>query len=206
MSFSIKQVKAILSTHNIPVDELDRCAEELCSRHTADLDSIKEERDGFKKDAETLASVQKELEDLKAAQAGGNAFEVKYNALKEEFDQYKADVANKETAAKTRDAYKALLKETGVSEKRVDAVLKVTDLSSVKLDAEGKIEGAEELAKSIKTEWADFITTNGKTGAETANPPANDGNSFKDLPLADKMKYANEHPTDAAVREWLNKK
>lgn len=188
----------------------DEKIDQIIEAHTETVDALKEQRDGYKADAEKLATVQAELDQLKADAAKNsgenNTFKVKYDALKEEFDQYKAEVANKETAAKTRDAYKALLKETGVSEKRIDAVLKVTDLSSVKLDAEGKIEGAEELAKSIKTEWADFITKDGKQGAETATPPANDGNTFKDLSLADKMKYANEHPNDAAVREWLNKK
>ena len=180
MAFSIKQIKAILSEHNMPVDDLDKAAEDICARHSADLDSIKEERDALKKDAETLASVQKELSDLKAATADGkkNAFEVKYNAIKEEFENFKKDVDAKETKAKKEAAYKALLKEVGVSEKRIDAVLKVSDLDSVKLDSDGKIENASELKKSIKDEWSDFIATDGKRGADTPTPPAG-GKVFK---------------------------
>lgn len=188
----------------------DEKIDQIIEAHTETVDALKEQRDGFKAEAEKLVTVQAELNKLKdeAAKNGGenNSYKVKYDALKEEFDKFKTDVETKETTAKIREAYKGLLKDAGVSEKRIDAVLKVTDLSAVKLDAEGKLEGAEELTKSIKTEWADFITKDGKQGAETATPPANDGNTFKDLSLADKMKYANEHPNDAAVREWLNKK
>ena len=181
MAFSIKQIKAILSEHNMPVDELDKAAEDICARHSADLDSIKEERDSFKKDAETLASVQKELNDLKAATSDGkkNAFEVKYNAIKEEFDNYKHDIEAKETKAKKEAAYRALLKEVGVSEKRLDAVLRVSDFDSIKLDADGKIENASDLKKSIKDEWSDFIVQNGVKGAYTATPPVGGGKSYK---------------------------
>ena len=59
MSFSVKQIKAILSNHNMPVEDLEGAAEEICSKHSADMDAIKEERDNLKQDAETLTSVQK---------------------------------------------------------------------------------------------------------------------------------------------------
>ena len=181
MAFSIKQIKAILSDHNMPVDDLDKAAEDICARHSADLDSIKEERDALKKDAETLATVTKELNDLKAATADGkkNVYEVKYNAIKEEFDNYKKDIEAKETKSKKEAAYRTLLKETGISEKRIDAVLRVSDVDSVKLDEDGKIENASELKKSIKEEWSDFIVTTGVKGAETATPPSGSGKSYK---------------------------
>lgn len=168
MAFSIKQIKAILSEHGLSVDELEKTAEEICSRHTADLDSIKEERDKYQKDAETLVSVQAELDKLKK-----DPYEVKYNALKEEYDQYKADIKAKETKEKTTEAYRELLKEAGVSEKRREAVLKVSDLSKVKFDAQGAVEGKDALIQDIKTEWADFIATEGTQGANPANPPKN---------------------------------
>jgi len=181
MAFSIKQIKAILSEHNMPVDDLDKAAEDICARHSADLDSIKEERDSFKKDAETLASVQKELNELKEATNGGkkNAFEVKYNAIKEEYDNYKRDIEAKETKSKKEAAYRALLKEVGVSDKRIDAVLKVTDLDDAKLGEDGKFENASDLKKSIKDEWSDFIVTNGQKGADVSNPPAGGGKTYK---------------------------
>ena len=53
-------------------------------------------------------------------------------------------------------AYRALLKEAGVSEKRIDTVLKVSDIDGIEL-ADGKIKNADELTESVKKEWADFI-------------------------------------------------
>ena len=181
MAFSIKQIKAILSEHNMPVDDLDKAAEDICARHSADLDSIKEERDNLKKDAEALASVQKELADLKEATGGGkkNAFEVKYNAIKEEYAEYKKGVEEKETKGKKEAAYRALLKESGISEKHIDKILRVTDFDGVNLDNDGKIENLADLKKNIKDEWSDFIVTNGKQGANTPNPPAGGGKVYK---------------------------
>lgn len=180
MAFSVKQVKAILSSHNIPVDELDKCAEEICSRHAADFDSIKEERDTYKKDAETLVSVRKELDDLKAAaeKDGKDPFKVKYEAIKEEYENYKKDQTAKETKAAKSSAYRALLKEAGISDKRLDAVLKVSDIDGIELDKDGKIKDAEKLTETIKSEWADFISTSEKKGAETKTPPVG-GNNVK---------------------------
>ena len=176
MSFSIKQIKAILSSHNLPVDELDKTAEEICSRHSADMDSIKEERDTYKKDAETLATVQKELDDLKA-KAGDNTFEQKFHDMEKKYNDLVKENELKETTAKVKEAYKALLKDAGVSEKRLESVLKVTDISAMKLDKDGKLEGSDELTNNIKTEWADFIETKGTQGANPATPPANNPNN-----------------------------
>ena len=57
--------------------------------------------------------------------------------------------------------------------KRLESVLKVSDVDSVELDDNGAIKGADKLAESIKSEWADFITTTETRGASTSNPPAN---------------------------------
>ncbi len=186
MAFSIKQIKAILSNHNMPVDELDKAAEEICGRHTADLDSIKEERDSYKKDAETLAAVQQELDDLKAK--SGDTFEQKFKDMEKKYNDLVAENERKETTAKIQNAYRALLKEAGVSDKRLESVLKVTDISNMKLDKDGKLATASELSQSLKTEWADFITKDGQHGADPANPPdsnpSNPGNTGRAKQLA----------------------
>lgn len=187
----------------------DEKIDQIIEAHTETADALKEQRDSFKADAEKLATVQAELDKLKedAAKNSGedSTYKVKYEAIKEEFETYKNDIAAKETISKIREAYRSLLKSTGVAEKRIESVLKVTPLSELKLDEEGKLADEDKLKESIQTEWADFIAKDGKVGAEVATPPANEGNTFNDLSLADKMKFANEHPDDAAVREWLKK-
>ncbi len=151
----------------------DEQVDSVIEMHTETVDALKESRDTYKTDADKLPELQAELDKLKAkvGEDGKNPFEVKYNALKEEFDQYKNEVTGKETARAKEEAYKELLKSAGVSEKRISAVLKVTDLKSLKLDAEGKLENAEDLTNSIKTEWSDFIATEKKEGVDVPNPP-----------------------------------
>ena len=125
--------------------------------------------------------MKEELATLKKAakENGGNSFEKQYNDLKKEYDDYKAGVETKELNAKKESAYKALLKDAGVSDKRFDSILKVTSLDGIELGEDGKIKDAENLTKSIKSEWADFIVSENKQGAKTPTPPANNGGTTK---------------------------
>ena len=139
------------------------------------MDGLKDQIATLKGDAEKFPEVQKELDELKAAaeKDGKSSWKVKYDAIKEEFETYKAEQTAKEAA------YRALLKQAGVSEKRIDAVLKVTDLDGIELDKDGAVKNADEVTKAIKTEWADFIQTTQTVGANTATPPANNGSVLK---------------------------
>jgi len=176
MALSRRMLKAM----GIDEEKID----EIIAAHSETVDALKDQRDSFKADAEKLPAVEKELADLKeaAGQNGGSAWEVKYNALKEEkeavekqFADFKAQTeAEKTTAAKDK-AYRAMLKEIGISEKRIDAVMRVTDLSSVDLDEKGAIKEVAKVKDAAKNEWADFIVTNTETGAKVETPPQNTG-------------------------------
>lgn len=165
--------RKFLTAMGIDEEKID----EIITAHTDTVNALKEQRDGYKEDAEKLPEIEKELNDLKEQHKddGENPFEVKYNALKEEFNDYKKEVAAKETKAAKKTAYKALLKEAGINEKRIDSVLKVTDIDKIELDDEGNIKDSETLKNNIKTEWADFIVQTSTQGANTATPPANNG-------------------------------
>ena len=166
--------RKFLSALGIEADKVD----EIINAHTETVDALKHERDSYKADAEKLPEVQKELNSIKEQAAkndGKNPFEVKYNAIKEEFENYKKEQTAKETKAKKADAYRAILKEAGVSEKRIDAVLRVSDIDGLKIDKDGAVEGKDALLESIKKDWSDFIVTQGTQGAKTPNPPANGG-------------------------------
>lgn len=152
----------------------DEKIDQIIEAHTETVDALKEERDRYKGDADKLEDVQKKLDEANKTIESGNkdSYKVKYEAIKEEFDSYKADITAKESKSAKESAYKALLKEAGVSEKRLEAVLKVSDVNSIELDKDGKVKDADQLKASIKTEWADFIVTEGKQGAGTATPPS----------------------------------
>lgn len=104
---------------------------------------------------------------------GAEKWKTKYEALKEDFDTYKKDVSAKETKATRENAYRALLKEAGVSEKRIDKVLKVSDIDDLEMGEDGKFKDADKLIKDIKEEWSDFIVSSGTKGATVTTPPAN---------------------------------
>lgn len=144
----------------------------IIEAHTDVVDALKEERDRYKADAEKLPAVEKELKELKAS---GGDFEAKYNDLKKQFDDYKSEQSAAAEKAAKETAYKEMLKEAGVSEKRIASVMRVTNLTDIQLDKEGKLKDKEKLVENVKAEWADFIDTKSEKGADTPTPPENKG-------------------------------
>ena len=165
--------RKFLAALGIEQDKID----EIIDNHTETVNALKEERNQYKEDAEKLPGIQKELDDLKKAaeKNGENPYKAQYDDLKKEFDEYKAGVTEKELKAKKTEAYRELLKDIKVSDKRIDAILKVSDVGAVELDDEGNLKGADDLKKTLKTEWADFIVSEEQKGAETKTPPQGDG-------------------------------
>lgn len=101
-------------------------------------------------------------------------WKTKYDALKEDFDTFKNDVSAKEAKANRQNAYKELLKKAGVSEKRINSVLRVADIDNLEME-NGKFKDAEKLVDGIKEEWADFIESTHTEGADVPTPPTNNG-------------------------------
>lgn len=163
--------RKFLSALGIEADKID----EIINAHSETVEALKSERDGYKETADKYDQVKKDLD--KANQkiedlSKDDAYKVKYDALKEDFDEYKKGIETEKSNNSKKEAYKAVLKEIGISEKRIDAVTKLAELDKIKLDKEGKIEGVEDLKKTLAEEWSDFIVTEGKEGADTATPPA----------------------------------
>lgn len=151
----------------------DEKIDQIVDAHTETVDALKEERDKYKTDSDKLSTIQKELDDAKKALEAGekDPYKVKYDALKEDFDEYKRGVEEKETKATKKAAFESLLKEIGISEKRIGAVVKISDLDSIELNDKGEIKDKKTLADSLKTEWSDFIVTESRRGADEHNPP-----------------------------------
>ena len=172
--------RRFLTALGIEADKVD----EIITAHTESIDALKEQRDQFKADAEKLPAIQKELDDLKEAaeKNDGKVWQTKYDAMKEEkdrvekeFNDFKESAKAKETKAAKETAYRAMLKDLGVSEKRLDAVLRVTDLDKIELDDKGALKDIEGIKKTAKEEWADFIVTEGEKGVNTPTPPEGSG-------------------------------
>ena len=173
--------RKFLSAMGIEADKVD----EIINAHIEVVDGLKEERDNFKKDAEKLADVEKKLakaeEKLAKNGEGETVAKEDYDKLKKEYDDYKADITAKNTRTEKENAFRELLKSVGVGEKRLNAIIKVSDIDGLELDKDGKIKDAEKHTETVKSEWADFIETTTTKGANTANPPAGNGGGDVDL-------------------------
>lgn len=165
--------RKFLSALGIEADKVD----EIIEAHTETVNGLKADRDKYKEDAEKLPSIQKELDELKAAKEGEDPYQKKFEDLQKEFNDYKADIEAKNTTAKKEKALKDILKEIGVSDKVIENVIKVSDTSKIEFDDKGEVKGKEDLKKSLSSEWSGFIATKKNEGANPANPPANNGNS-----------------------------
>lgn len=172
--------RKMLSAMGIEEDKQD----EIINAHMEVVNSLKEERDQFKAEARKVKGLQDEIDELQKSMKSGekSPYKVKYEAkldelekLQKDFDEYKKNVDAEKAEQKKASAYKKLLKDAGVSEKRINSIIKVTDLSKVNLDDEGKVKDADKLTDNIKEEWSDFIETKSTHGATTANPATNVG-------------------------------
>lgn len=167
--------RKFLSAMGIEAEKID----EIINAHIEVVDGLKEERDNFKKDAEKLADVQKELNKAndKLAKNGESETVSKedFDKLKKEYDDYKADIDAKAIRSSKENAFRELLKSAGVGEKRMNAIIKVSDIDGIELDKDGKIKDADKRTETIKAEWSDFIENTVVKGANTATPPTNNG-------------------------------
>ena len=154
----------------------DEKIEQIIEEHTESTDALKQQRDEYKAKAEAKATTSTEPKPKDPEPPDG--YKAKYDAEKKAFEDYKANIAAEKAEADKRAKYRELIVKAGVDSKRVDSVLKVSDLSEIKVK-DGAIEGADDLVKSIKEDWADFIPTTQKVGANAPNPPKNDGGAKK---------------------------
>ena len=174
----------------------------IIDEHTSTIEGLKADRDKYKAEAESIPKLTKEIEDLKASveTAGGNDWQEKYEKEHNEYEQYKAKVAEDAREAECKSLYRALLIENGVGENHIDSILRVTDFKDIKKGDDGQLENKTKLTEDIKSAWSGFITSTGVKGAGVENPPTGGGSmtkeSFSKLPLAEQMKYANEHPNE----------
>lgn len=185
----------------------DEKIDEIISAHTEVTDALKNERDGYKADAEKLDGVQRLYDDLKKKvdENKDDGYKEKYEKEHKDFEAYKADVEAEKTKVKKANAYKSLLKEAGVSEKRYDAIIRLTDFDKVELDEDGGIKNSEDTVKAIKEEWSDYIVTEGTKGADTPTPPDTNNGAGAKTPSRAAMIVAKHNERLYGVKGDQNK-
>ena len=150
--------------------------DEIISAHTEVTNALKADRDNYKEKAEKYDETKTELDKAKSEldKVNKDEYKTKYESLEAEFNKYKTDIAEKEVKGKKEEAYKKMLKEIGVNEKSIDAILKVKDLSTIKLDDKGEIVDVDTLKESEKKDWEGFIIESEVHGQNPSTPPDND--------------------------------
>lgn len=141
-------------------------AQRIMDEHISVTNGLKDERDGYKAEAEKAVGLQKQLDNI-----ASENWQKKYEKEHKDFEDFKSRTESEANTARVKAAYRKLLSEEGISEKRLDSILKVTDLSNMKLDENGNLEGANDLKKSINDEWGEFKTTVTERGATVEKPP-----------------------------------
>ena len=165
MALTRKMLKAM----GIEDEKIDQIIEE----HSESVDALKKQRDDYKADADRVAELEQQLEE--ARKDTGDDYKDKYDDLKEEFDKYKSEIEAEKSNAERKNLYRELLKEAGIDEKRIDTVLKVTDLTDLELNKDGSIKGSEQLMEKVKEDWSDFIVQTDERGAKVDDPPSDGG-------------------------------
>ena len=194
MAFGRKWLDEILQNEELSAKEK---AQKIMDEHITVTNGLKDERDSYKQEAEKAADIQKELDGIK----GGEDFKKKYEDEHKAFEDFKKQTAQDAETAKVKAAYRKLLADEGISEKRLDSILKVTDLSKVKLDKDGNLENADDLKKAINDEWGEFKTTVTTKGADVEKPPQTASSKMTKEEI---MKIQDTSERQKAIAENLN--
>lgn len=178
----------------------DEKIEQIIEDHSETVDALKKQRDDYEAQACKVPELEKKIQELENSE--GDDYKAKYEAERDAFEAYKADVEATRKNDQVKNLYRELLKESGIDEKRIETVLKVTDLAKLEINKDGSLRDAEKLKEGIKEDWSDFIATTENRGANVETPPASTGGKMtKDEILA--IKDAGERQAAMADNHEL---
>jgi len=152
----------------------EKAIESIIEAHSETVTGLKADRDKYREQAEKVPDLQRQLEEAKAASDDGE-WEQKYTEEHQAFEDYKAQVATERADAEKAQAYRGMLMAAGIDPKRIDAIMRVTDLSEVEME-DGKLKEAGKLEEAAKEEWADFVLKQVTKGSNPATPPEHKDN------------------------------
>lgn len=164
-------IKQILKNAGLEESVVNSLAETI----NAEIPKEFVKKDQYNKKVQLIDSMQEQINDFeaKASNVKEDEYKAKYEALVGEFDQYKADIENKEVLATKSSLLKDKLKESGISNpKLVDLLAKEFDVNSLEVE-EGNIKDWENVLNPIKENYSDFFAVETTAGVEPNTPPQN---------------------------------
>ena len=150
----------------------DEQVDTIIEAHTDTVDGLKADVSKYKSDAEKLAGVEKELNDLKAMGDGG--YKEKYEKEHKAFEDYKADVTAKESKAAKEKAVRAYFESKNITGANLDLAMRGCgeEMAALEMDGE-KIKDTKILDALVDGTYKGLVSTTQTKGANPANPPAN---------------------------------
>ena len=159
----------------------DEQVDSIVEMHTETVDGLKDKLKTAEEKANQLDGVQKELNELKAK--GGDDYKAKAEKAEKALNDYKAEVAAKETKAAKEKAVREYVSEKDFSGKKIAgenleiAMMALAGMiDGIELDGE-KIKDAAALDGVIDSKLSRLAVETKTRGANTATPPAGNGGS-----------------------------
>lgn len=154
----------------------DEKIDQIIDAHAETVDGLKEKLKTAEDKANKLDDVQKELDDLKAN--SGDDWKTKYEKEHNDFESYKKGVTEKETKAAKEKAVKAYFEGKNITGANLDIAMRGCrdEIGAIELDGD-KIKDTAALDALVSGTFAGLVVTKSVHGAQTANPPANNGGS-----------------------------
>ena len=200
MALTKAQLREILSEAGVDAEQMSSAVSKIISGHSASLEALRDEVNSlredvtkYRTDAEKLPGLQEELKTLKAEAAKHK--DQDYDALKAEYEQYKADITAKEVRATKEKVYREALKDANLSDTGIEKAVKYADWEKLEIDDKGALKDAKGHIKAAQEEWAAYVVKKEVHGADVADPPENSGGGKPALSNASKLaqQYYAEH-------------
>lgn len=165
-------------------------------------EKVETERDQWKTRAETAEETLKGFDGVDVAQLNKDieGWKAKAETVEKE---YQAKLQERDFADALRDALSGVKFTSEAARKSITAEIKAAGLTM----QNGKILGLSDLLEQMKSADASAFAAETEPPKFTTPPTSNpsSGIGFDKMTLAEKMSFANEHPTSADVVAWLKK-
>ena len=156
----------------------DEKIDEIISMHTDTVDGLKDQVKTYEADAKKLPTVQKELDELKAAGDGG--YKEKYEKEHKAFEDFRKEREAKDTRAAKEQAVMEYLKSKNVQDANLKLALRSLSAEIDEAELEnGKLKDSKAFDDLLSGELSGLVTTTTEKGTgNPANPPANNGKTM----------------------------
>lgn len=135
----------------------DEQVDTIIEAHTDTVDGLKSDVSKYKADAEKLPSVQKQLDDLKAAGDGG--YKEKYEKEHKAFEDFKDNVTAKESKAAKEKAVRAYFESKNITGANLDLAMRGCgeEMAALEMDGE-KIKDTKSLDALVDGTYKSLVS------------------------------------------------